>query len=564
MRKHHAGSFGMSVLEQRASIEASSASVFPAALGKILIHGIFWIIAACYAYSLGYNNVSHSGQFTPDSVVYVNAGENIATGNGISVSFAHFDHAVRHDIDLPAALTEYGPGYPIVLSVAPIFGIDARNFGLIITPVFMFLFFVSTYFAVRAVSSSEAGFFAVALLTSFEALENASRHIWTETMGLTFLTLAFGLMICALKETRKMKAGYLLFFLVGVSAGLALATRYALAPLLLVVLLCLIERNWRRLTVRALCFLGGYSLVGVPLVARKFYHSIPHPGDVLIRDVSIVQALEDLMRVLRYLATPSLSLVSLACLVLTIATLVYILTPNGKSDARVYFKQLHSGGGSFLILWPAVYLCFLLWSQTQLHIDPIDARLVLPASVFVPIVSCVVVCRITLIPRNLFLALALILLSLEAYPETSTASTVRKVFASRPGSVWQHSPLRSELEYVKSRQGPSTLIIAEDGLMVPFFLGPIRTLYFSGSPQASPEELKNYIAVRAGQTTPILVLLKFIAPDATSDEREKFNLKHDYFATALGELEPQFEGGEFLVLEAVSPGQKSSSPVSTN
>jgi hypothetical protein len=141
-----------------------------------------------------------------------------------------------------------------------------------------------------------------------------------------------------------------------------------------------------------------------------------------------------------------------------------------------------------------VYFAFILVAQARVRVDAIDIRLALPGSLALVLAAVTFVCGSVRVPRVLGAMVASALLIGAIAPQASTARAIAKVGAIPPHDalrVLHRSPV---LAWLEANATANDLIIAEDGLDFPFYLGPLHIAFFSEAQH--PDQFLEYADTR--------------------------------------------------------------------
>ena len=171
-----------------------------------------------------------------------------------------------------------------------------------------------------------------------------------------------------------------------------------------------------------------------------------------------------------------------------------------------------SGGKRYLLLlWPAGYLAFLLYCKTRMPIDPINARLTMPATLLLVLLFATLLVRVIGARPWLFTSVSLVLAVLAAGNEVSTARAVMHTNLPH-ANEFQHNLAHSEtLIWLSNNATDRDLIVAEDGLDLPLYLGSVNTLYFLSiwppTYQVSHADFTDYLERYCGEYEHVYLVL---------------------------------------------------------
>jgi hypothetical protein len=463
---------------------------------------------------LGVNSFGYEGKFSPDSVYYIDTARNIVAGRGISNSMAPLKGAIERGETLPRPMTMWGPLYPLLISLSCRAGLPAPAGGLLVPIVFLGIVLCGSYLLMRELFEDSVALLGVAFLLHFAPLRLISMHAWSDTVGLAFEVLLFHVILRSCRAEGWSRAG-LYAALAGLAAGMAYAARYALLPLLPMSMLLLVERKRPRETAKTLGLLTiSFLVIGAPVVIRNLLltghlrgaRALPGWG------VPFGKACSDLLRVIVETAAPESWLVRLVYTVLLAAGAAMCVVRIRRRKLVSTLRDTVSAGKRYvLVLWPAGYLAFLLYCETRMPIDPINARLTMPATLLLVLLFASVFVRVIGARPWLFTSVSLVLAVLAAGNEVSTARAVMRTTLPR-AYEFQHNLAHSEtLTWLSNNATDRDLIVAEDGLDLPLYLGSVNTLYFLSvwppSSQVSGADFTNYLERYCGEYEHVYLVL---------------------------------------------------------
>lgn len=494
-----------------------------------LITTIFALLAVVYFGAMIFNTMNFGGKYSPDSFVYESVAQNISVGNGIAISMLPLGEAVVGNKTLPTPVTHYAPGYPLLVAL---FGGEELFVPVLMLGAFLFL----TYWVMSLYFNRASALLGVALLTQFVPLREAASTAWSETTGLVFLALLF----LALGYPRRGRLVSVLPLMAGLLAGLGYASRYALIPLIPIGLLFLIEMeskfrlNFKKTLMNWILFAGGASLVVVPIIARNWYYGFGASGAI---DHSISQSLSKIMSDLLVIGSEvtrpatSYSMVVYGSLLSLLVIGVIIVSRTGLEGLNL--KKEWQGKQLLFLAWPLAYLVFLTYCEATMPIDPVDQRLTLPAFAVIVMALSALVTKLSSLPK-LVMATALVIMGASAYEEMHQAKMASEMIAKRGGVEERKPP--DGLVWLSLNAKPSDLVVAEDGLAIPFYAPQTRVLYFSG-------KLSDQDVISSGK------FLDYVGNHEDYD-RVLFVLKGDVSEPMAGlTLEAQFEDRKIFSLE---------------
>ena len=460
---------------------------------------LFLIFTVLYPVILGFNSLKYEGRFSPDSVYYIDAANNILAGRGISNSMAPLKRAVERSETLPRPMTMWGPLYPLLIAFSCRAGLPAPAGALVVPVVFLGILLLGSYLLMWRLFDDTVALLGVAFLLHFSPSRLIATHAWSDAVGLAFEMLMF-YAVARVYCAQGSRAG-LCAVLAGLAAGMAYAARYALLPLFPMSVLLLLERRRPTQTAKNLGFLTiSFLVVAAPVAIRNFMVTGHLRGAPALHSsvVPFAEACTDLLHAVvetaapeswpaRWLYTALLAAVAVMCVV--------------QIRRRALFSELRetvlAGKRYLLLLWPAGYLAFLLYCETRMPIDPIDARLMVPATLLLVLLFAAVLVRVVGAAPWLFTSVSLVLAILAAGNELPTARAVMRTDLPPPHD-FQGKLVHSEtLTWLSNNATDRDLIVAEDGQDLPLYVGPVDTLYFLSvwppSSQISYTDFSNYL-----------------------------------------------------------------------
>ena len=316
-------------------------------------------------------------------------------------------------------------------------------------------------------------------LVHFAPLRLVSQMAWSETIGMAFVMATLCLLAGQSREDEKK---YFRPAAAGLLAGLAVAARYALLPLLALGLLAYFDKRSKRLfTGEALPFLAGFSAIALPMFLRNIVQAGHLGGSTWSAEgADLGQVFRELWQALVHSFVPE-GLVPLSTL--TLIAFFAVGRPivwAARSDARKVFDGLPpKSRQSLILLWPLLYLVFLVLAQTRVKIDAIDMRLVFPATLILFVYAASFLAKVAKFPPVVSWVMAMVLLVSAVAGEWPQARRLAR--ASLPPvydmqAKVERAPL---LGWLSENVTSGDLLIAEDGLDLPLYLGPVDIVFWS-------------------------------------------------------------------------------------
>ena len=428
---------------------------------------------ALFAALILYNTLRIEGGYTPDSLFYIDAARNLLDGRGLVSSMAELDRLIAANQPLPVPFTMWAPLYPLAIAALAAVGVPATAAALVVAGVAFACVLFSGFLLAQRIAGTAAGVLAVALLAHMPPLLAAAQTAWSETLGLTFLLLAIWLLLPSPRESTG--SAIWIPLVAGNLAGLAFGTRYALLPLVAFGPAFYLAQQGRRGTRPAVLFIAGASIVALPVVFRNFTSDgLPTGAADTTNQIALADNIARLLPALAASLWHSGFLFNVLALLFAVFVAYALLRRKSQPGHFPAFRS------AVVVLagWAIAYLAFLLVAQYRVRIDPLNARLLLPVTVVIPPLIAAVALRLGL-PRRAAATFAAAFLAVALYEQADNA---RLIFNTRIPPVYavaERTAQDGPIAWLAQRVEPGDLIIAEDGLDLPFYLGPVNTAFFS-------------------------------------------------------------------------------------
>ncbi len=431
---------------------------------------LFASAALAYFVSFGYTTLAYEGKFSPDSIFYVDTANNLLGGRGLSTSMAELERVIELNERLPKPMTVWGPGFPIAIAAVSLLGISTAAAALIVAVVGYGLIAGLAWWIAARFAGLANGALVVAALLYFAPLRDVSRHAWSETTA-----MAFALAMVVALAAGDRKSLWLATF-AGLCAGAAVATRYAFAPLILIGLICAYTSHAKSALARMAAFTIPALAVAGPVFARNLLltghagGSRWHPAGRPLLD-GVGEAARALPSALSF-SSPWLMCGSALLVALSVAW-------RYRSGGRGRPPTVNRVAMLALVAWPILYLALLLAAQTRVVVDSIDDRLLFPAALSVVLLVLAALLVAFRPHRVVAYSCAILLAGHAAWSEAGNARMIRR--AGLP-AVYESSRALAKpgaLAWLAANATPTDLIIAQDALEWPLYLGPIPTIFFS-------------------------------------------------------------------------------------
>jgi hypothetical protein len=460
-----------------------------------------------YALLFAFNTVTRTRNFEdPDTMNFVDIARHITLGQGVKQATLGFNQPVFDTGDaVPTPLTHQPPLYPLaVAAVSKTVKMPVTDVALFISVAGYAFVLLAGYGIARRLFGRREALATVLLLSLYAPLREFCQSAFSEPMALVFLFTSLWLLaVYAGGPARR----WWLVPLAGLIAATAVATRYALAPLVVIgALFVFIQRlslskepgqKWLRRPSPGKKWPGKEWLTGtlVPAVRDAAMFSI---GPVIVAVVLIRRNLQilDGSLVPAYLpsntgvfgnirnslaslasdyADPVPDLLQFAVLLAVVAGLLILARRQGRLQP-VLASVLTGRNAQLLTAFSLAYVLFLVAERSRSFIDPIGARYLLPASVVIVMLFAVFVVRAGAMNfRKLAMAGCLVALGMVAFEARTTLVT--------PAYRIQRMINKSDrLTWIQHNTDNSDLIIGEDTVDVPFYFHRSAAVSYSPYP----------------------------------------------------------------------------------
>ncbi len=460
------------------SLDRHSSTAFKRATPKVVARWLLALGTIVYLSLFLYNSLTRAHLFSPDSMNYVDVARNLSSGEGLVQSTLGFNQPFLFgpDSKIPTPFTSQPPLYPILIAAVSRLGIEQAHSALLISGIAYGLLLLIAYHIVRRLYDGEAAVLAVGFLLVYPHLRSVARFAWTETIGMSFVLLCLYLLLEIKNHMRSQKLGMLWSALIGLSAGLAFITRYALFPIFPIgaIVVLLTPREKKSGLANLLMCLVGFTVPAFPVILHTYLASGTLLPVALASDwglgpnLSSALSLLFLKSVWSGLPGGRLSVgndVQLGFSVMLLIGAVALMV-RSRRPRTLLNTLLLKDGRYLLLLWFCGYLGLLFYRRTVSHFDPVNVRLIFPAGIILPVVFAAL-CTECLRPKvskyNLHLSLFLLLVG-----------CVMEIQLLRSWPVFrqeQYIAQSQRLHWITESTNGDDLIIGDDTVDVPFYLG---------------------------------------------------------------------------------------------
>ncbi|MEX2015407.1 MAG: glycosyltransferase family 39 protein, partial [Candidatus Hydrogenedentales bacterium] len=433
---------------------------------------LFALAAAVLVGLVLYNTLRLEGSYTPDSLFYIDAARNLNAGRGLSSSMAELDRLMAADQALPVSFTLWAPMYPLAIAGVALTGIPPTAAAFVVAVVAYGGVLFAAFLLAQRMAGPVAGALAVGLLAHLPPLLMCGQTAWSETLGLTFLLLSLWLLARPRSDDGQNVRQLLEPNLAGVLAGLAFATRYALGPIVVLGPAVYLAQRGRSGWRQAAAFGAGGAVAVLPVALRNFTRSgIPAGGGATASEVTFADIAWRALAAMResYWQDSFLFRAIVVAMIIAVgASVVWQrIRPKNPLEATKSFWP----NARVLASWAALYLAFLLVAQLRVRVDPLNVRLLLPVLVVVPPLVAAALVRYAL-PQRVAAGFAAVLLAVAIVPQANNARLIAGMRLPPVYDVAERIPAVGAIAWLAERVQPHDFIIAEDGLDLPFYLGP--------------------------------------------------------------------------------------------
>ena len=318
----------------------------------------------CLAALFLYNSLTKTRQVPFDAMNYIEVAQSVVRGHGLVQS------AVGHNQPqwelltpgVPSAFTAQGPLFPLLIAALSPTPERCPDVALLLSALGFGMTLWLGYRLTQRLYGAHAGTLALGLMLGFSPLIQAGKTALSEGVALALLLACLSVLLQARHSGSRR-----LIVLAGLLGGLCFATRYALLWLLPFGLLALPWRQFGRYSL-------GFALVALPVMLHNVSqtgHALPLPlpsdqGLLTVLREGLLALLGNYFVMDRHGAPQALLTVGLA------------LWIAGKTKPAGPLHPLSSH--RLLLVWVLLYTTTLTAQRCRVHFDPLDARLLLPAS----------------------------------------------------------------------------------------------------------------------------------------------------------------------------------------
>jgi len=311
--------------------------------------------------------ITQSGTgISPDSTNYIQAGENIYSGNGFYIDYP----------PILSPLTSWPPLYPILIAAFMHMHLTAEDAARMIPILSFALSMFPIFFLGRLIGGNFTAYIACLISLVFTPLLMVTSFAWTEMMYI-FLSLMAILALTIFSNTNKI----FMLYASGIFTGLAFLTRYIGITLFVASLIILIL-NRDRIKNRPYNILIFSSVSLIPISIWIFRNILltrtpfggrtpSSPYGILYNiDLTIRTILKDFFTVI----LPKQDSVYIIAIIIIFCAMIFL---SYKNTFFEYFKKNY-----ILIIYILIYLIILIVMASVTEFDDISYRLTSPAYPF--------------------------------------------------------------------------------------------------------------------------------------------------------------------------------------
>ncbi|WP_309711884.1 hypothetical protein [Armatimonas sp.] len=324
---------------------------------------VFLILFSLAALFL-YNSLTKMRQIPFDAMNYVEVAQNVVRGHGLVQSAVGHNQTQLELLTpgVPSAFTAQGPLFPLLIAALSRTPERCPDIALLLSALGFGMALWLGHRLAQRLYGSHAGILALGAMLGFSPLVQSGKTALSEGVALALLLACLSVLLQA-RDAGKER----LIVLAGLLGGLCFATRYALLWLLPFGMLALPWRQFWRYSL-------GFALVALPVVLHNLSqtgHALPPPlpsdqGFLTVLREGLLGLLGNYFVMDRQGAPQALLMVALA------------LVAALKTKTKGPFLPLTPH--RLLLFWVLLYTTTLIAQRCRVHFDPLDGRLLLPAS----------------------------------------------------------------------------------------------------------------------------------------------------------------------------------------
>jgi len=435
---------------------------------------LFWFMILLYLFLFGHTSLTRTRQFSPDSMNYVDVARNLSSGRGLTQNTVGFNQPYLMSLgEGPTPFTIQAPLFPIAIAGLNRLGISCTDAALLIPALCYGLVIWLAFRLTLRISGPAAGLLLAGMLTYYPAMTFVCRHAWNESLGVSFLLLAFLLILKSEQDGRRLSR----VFLAGLVAGLALGVRYAMLPAVAAgALFYLVRPGSRDVRLsRALVLAFGFAIPASLVLGHAYLAGGGLPAPKNPPDIGWWDHARAGWLTLsgEYLANRDQAMQRWLLLALVAGSAAWL---GAQRRLQSFGRDVLRKPGAILLgLWVVAY-CLLIVFQKSTYDDPMDARYMFPAGVALVILGTACLTEVTRVRVGTALVLSVLLIGSRVGEEIS------KTQRTPPYSQERAIASSARLSWIREHTTPDDLIIGDDTVDLPFYLDRDRAVSFSPYP----------------------------------------------------------------------------------
>ncbi|NNE07544.1 MAG: hypothetical protein HKN20_03170 [Gemmatimonadetes bacterium] len=479
---------------------------------------ILAVLLAIHVALFAWHSLGFTRHFSLDSMNYVDVARNIGAGRGITqTTLGSNQYRLDPDAEPPIPFVAQPPLYPIAIAGLARIGLSEENGALLIGALAYGLVLLLSFSLGRRFAGDAAGAVALGVAAIHYPLAGVSRYALSDTMGLMLALLS--LLLVSAGGAR----GPVMLFPAGLAAGLAFATRYALAPFAVAGVFALARKGPRSIA-GLLAFLVGFGIPAAVVLVRNAAVS-----GALMPELGPSQAglFENAGRMalalVPWLADPGR--VSLFAQALVIFVSVALAARFMRKRVKKGADGPPASAEPVALFGTAIvfYTVFLVAQRTRFHFDEIDPRLALPAALSLVLLLAIAFARRAAISREAGIRLGAGFLLLAIGGQAARIVQADPQPPVSPGRMEQ-------IEWIAGNTNPGDWIVGEDTFDVTFLLRRDRVVSFSQYPYTEFMTYDRLLAIRDAKAVQGAKLYLVLRADPELDEEEWRDRYGDFIA----------------------------------
>lgn len=455
------------------------------AYGRPLLGCVAFALASLWLLLVGQNSLRYEGNFSTDSVFYVDAARHIAEGAGAVSGITTVEEAIEADAFPPSPLRMWAPGYPYAIAATMTMGLSGPHGALLVSILAAGGCLIGAAWLGWALRGVDGAVLAVSFAAQWPLLRYVAIHGWSESLALAWLLMTLAAAVHCLRVPRSYLAAA-----GGFAAAMAVSTRYAVVPVaVLPVAAYLLRYRSKQGVVFSACHIASLALgLGAVWMISGWSpggagpHERPEWSSPLVH-------ITDLAAAVWGNAAPTSALGMIVAAALLVTCLVGWRHRAGTDAVATAARGICVSGVWLVLAWSLAYGGALVYAAVRYQLDPIDSRLAAPLILpLLVLVAAVLGCSARL-TRAIPVTTAILLLLIAIYSEWMALRPLLKMAVTRPYEIERRFERSETLQWLDNALQPDDVVITLDSLEVPFVLGTVRTLLWQSKPDDESEAL---------------------------------------------------------------------------